>query len=178
MRFSATLALPLLLSSVTGFVIPQGQADGVYSVHMDEAGNEVHTLLSGPEVSAREINPLVARATRTWCGCGIVLNNGDTDAANADLRNKLGRGTNIGARGAMYSVRGSAAAFACNLSGASKLFSGDALPQNNAQITNACGRYTAGTYGELGNYVTGYMRSSENGGNFCGAATGAGASRC
>jgi hypothetical protein len=149
------------------------------SIHIDRSGNEIHSrLTSAPEISVREPSPLVARAVQTYCGCGIRLNTGDTDAANADLANKLQRGTNIGAHYSIYSIRGSAAAFACNLSGGTKLFSGDIIGQNNAKITGSCGKYIAGSYGEPGNYATGYLRSSENGGNFCGAALGASAHSC
>ncbi|KAK7189266.1 hypothetical protein DPSP01_003390 [Paraphaeosphaeria sporulosa] len=179
MRFTATFALPLLLSSVTAFVIPQGQADGAYSVQLDSRGNEIHARLSdAPEISVREASPLVARAVQSYCGCGIGLNAGDTDAANADLVSQLGRGSNIGAHLAYYSKRGGVVAFACNLSGGTKLFAGDAIGQNNAQITASCGRYIAGSRGEPGNWATGYMRTSENGGNFCGAALSSGAHNC
>lgn len=179
MRFSASVALPLLLSSVTAFVIPKGQPDGVYLARVDGSGNEIHERLSdAPEISAREANPLERRAAQAWCGCGIILNNGDTDVANRNLANRLQRGTNIGAHQSLYSVAGSAVAFACNYSGGSKVFSGDVIGQNNAKITAACGRYTAGSWGEGGSWATGYMRSGENGGNFCGVALSSPAHRC
>jgi hypothetical protein len=177
MRF--TLALSLLASSVTAFFIPRGQADGAYSVHLDSRGNEIHARLpNAPEVSVREASPLVARAVSTYCGCGIGLNTGDTDAANANLAHQLGRGSDIGAHLSFYSIRGGVVAFACNLSGGTKLFAGDAIGQNNAQITASCGRYIAGSRGEPGNWATGYMRKGENGGNFCGAALSSSAHNC
>lgn len=179
MHFATTFAIPLLLSSVTAFVTPQGQADGAYSVYVDSRGNEIHARLpEAPEISVREARPLVARAVQTYCGCGIGVNNGDTDAANADLARQLGRGSNIGAHLAYYSKRGGVVAFACNLSGGTKLFAGDAIGQNNAQITASCGRYIAGSRGEPGNWATGYMRTSGNDATFCGTALSSSAHSC
>ena len=190
MRF--TLAFSLLASSVTAFVIPQGQADGAYSVHLDSRGNEIHARLpdvaepneiharlpNAPEVTVREASPIVARALLTYCGCGINLNHGNTDAANADLVNQLGSGRNIGPHLSFYSIRGGVVAFACNLSDKSVGFSGYQIGQTNPLITSSCGRYVAGSLGEPGFAATGYMRKGANGGNFCGAALGSSAHKC
>jgi hypothetical protein len=49
MKFK-TLLLPALAICVSSFQIPEGQPDGIYSVHLNSEGIEVHTLLEANQI--------------------------------------------------------------------------------------------------------------------------------
>jgi hypothetical protein len=110
---------------------------------MDEEGNQVHVkdpstedittateivARSSTDVQKRSPKPIksyipsplriFARAGSSWsyyCGCGLSLNNGDCDAAVADLKGQFDHAkTGIDPGLSYYSICGSVMVFGCN----------------------------------------------------------------
>src|SRR3954451_17902131 len=102
------LGVSLLTNSYT---IPDGFGDGVYGVHINGLGEEIHERLRDlltegsfahpfSEIEARDIDP--ARGHHIYCGCGINLNHGNCDAAVAALKGQLNKNTLV--YNAWYSI--------------------------------------------------------------------------
>lgn len=103
MRFTP---LVLLAAGAIAWTVPKGQPDGVYEVHTEPDGTEIHTFLRGlydsvesrtpvpekfnlPKLSNKRQIPGVANAV--GCG-GYSLLSGNTDAANNALDAQCGDG--------------------------------------------------------------------------------------
>lgn len=173
-----------MLRAATSFTIPEGTANGVYSVHTDESGIDIHTPLSDlpdpafVERNAQEELVYTSRHSKRengyWVDCGGTknMNRGDTDAANADLDRQCGKGTWVGGRQNYYAIRGNVVAFFCNfnnaLSGSRRCFDWK-RGQESAAITKKCGLYNSGwTRTEVtgtDNYSYGYDSAQSH---FCG----------
>jgi hypothetical protein len=136
-------ALPLLATMVNAWTLPANLTTGVYLVRM-ENGEEVHTLMSPPDIAARSAVVKTARisggatlprdlapadaaemekrspaltkrgGTQMHCGCGWEVDHGNCDAAVANLKGQLGYGSQISANSAWYAISNNVVAFACN----------------------------------------------------------------
>jgi hypothetical protein len=193
-----TLAMALLSQAL---IIPSDiTADGVYQVVARDDGSEVHTKIAdvpdlsnitltqnsaldvAAQSSSQEVdNVLNGRSNgQNWCGCGYNMNTGDCDAAVADLKHQFGSINKVGPYLSFYSIRGGVVAFVCNTySGSSFYTSGDTLGREFAAITNACGRYIAGSrdMGTSAPTIVGYMRY-RNGLDFCRDSTSSPSNHC
>jgi hypothetical protein len=184
----------------TAFQIPEGTPDGFYVAYYDASGHEVHQPVT-PDMISQVIDhetvasnlvsrpyPVPTTSKRqtnfweTWCGCGIEVNHGDCDAAVADLKFQTRDRVRIEARMAYYSIRGSAVAFACNLTGQTAVISDEGVGLSTQHITSNCGSYIAGTalhhFDSTAEFpFTGYMRYS-SGLDFCAASTSSTSNHC
>ncbi|KAH8883328.1 hypothetical protein GQ53DRAFT_430442 [Thozetella sp. PMI_491] len=195
----ATHAFKVPEGATDGFHMAYYDEDG-QEVHLrnpDQTTVDAHPLAARtpPVVPKPERNLLLAARDDEWryhCGCGIEMNHGDCDAAVADLTHQLDTSSISICPGlTFYSIRGSVVAFACNFGDSIQCESatGQQYGDMLKAITSRCGWYVPGTY-RNGQYYWddtnliswnidyGYMRSSENGGNFYGAAEASGAEHC
>jgi hypothetical protein len=181
LRVAALTSLTILTSA---FTVPSGTADGVYRVHIDEGGVEIHEIVSSlphrdaaPEPSD-PTNILLARTQyqTIYCGCGYNLDHGNCDDAVAALENNIGyeQGSVIPAGTGLYVRVGSVIAFVCNYGNAIGT-QAQTLASNLQVVTALCGWYVAGTFRvtDTGGDDTawGYMNWYD-GLNFCTAAVG------
>ncbi|KAI1325182.1 hypothetical protein F5Y16DRAFT_378561 [Xylariaceae sp. FL0255] len=126
--YLATFALfSLLVSSAQALTFPKNQPDGVYVVHnIDAPGHEIFERLAPPQIEARSqetITPAMKQfSPRQWqqtdgqyiaCGCGIILNHADTDAAVSALKAQMVHGSYVEANTCWYSITNSVVAFTC-----------------------------------------------------------------
>jgi hypothetical protein len=101
MRFTVFAQLFLLAPLAYSFVIPKGTEDGVYIVHTDEHGQEVHEKL-GPVSTSDETrlfeerdvvspNPALMprdRGSDYFCGCNNKMNHVSLDSSRvSELEN-------------------------------------------------------------------------------------------
>jgi hypothetical protein len=96
MRFTVFAQLLVLAPLAQSFVIPKGTEDGVYVVHTNENGQEVHEKL-GPVSTSDEIrlfeerdvispNPALMprdRGSDYFCGCNNKMNHVSLDSSRA-----------------------------------------------------------------------------------------------
>lgn len=121
------LILLLSLAAIgTSFTLPKGLANGIYLASYNDAGEEVHQsigpnpfenateselpVLNAPR-SERERRRLSKRNFETWCGCGINMNTGDTNVANAGLANAIASRTVINPGQLIYVRQNTVVAF-------------------------------------------------------------------
>lgn len=151
------------------------QRDGIYSVFINDAGKQVYEIIAEPNTnytdghtpalleSFPEKAELMSRSTgHCFCGCGINLHHGDTDAAVADLTDQVARAGTLKTTGCWYSIRGSVVAFICNQWGNvenTNDFWAEHVGSSLAVVTADCGWYVAGTYswGYILTLNVGYM---------------------
>lgn len=107
----------------------------------------------------------------TYCGCDYDLSESDTDAAVGDLKTQLVNEKQwVDPSGSRYSVHGEVVAFVCNEDGNAPLKTWpDIVMRAAEQISNACGKYVAGSTGGDFEFAIGYMKYKE-GFDFCGDA--------
>ncbi|KAH8169128.1 hypothetical protein LIA77_11254 [Sarocladium implicatum] len=190
MRFVTFIQVLVLAPFTQAFVIPKGTENGVYVVHTDEQGHELHERV-GPAVandgaslekrSEVSPNPLAKRIEIDYfCGCAFKMDHGYCDAAvaalKADVRNKNGI---FPAHSNFYSIQGSVVAFVCNRGTIFGEAPGN-LAGYFAAITERCGWYTAGTYKIKDTYhetTYGYMNYYE-GLDYCGKSDSASQHSC
>lgn len=150
----------------------------MYRVYLDERGNEVHESVqarAAPESALEVPSGLEKRIEggETFCGCGFDLVPSDCDAAVADIENQLGNGVYINVP-SYYSIRGAVVAFVC-VSSRNFEISGSDYSSYVSAVTDACGRYVAGTYLAIGDGADhadiGYMQYY-SGLDFCANAEG------
>ena len=187
------LLAPLLLlaASAAGFTIPDGQPDGVYSVHIDANGTEIHTLLSLPDeinnaslprsivVNAKDVRKRQQADDFDVVCAGYDLGPGDTDTANALLDMQCGSGSIVKWGEDFYAISGCTVAYFCNFSDTFIIAVCSAYERGQADlaITNACGLYRAGwTDGDEDiladiNYSYGYENFCGSGSSFCSRGT-------
>lgn len=181
------LILLLSLAAIgSSFTLPRGLANGIYLASYNDADEEVHQLIGAnpfenatePELpvliaprSERQLRQLAKRSSfRTWCGCGIHMNTGDTNIANAGLANAIAVRTVINPAQLIYVRHNTVVAFLWY-----DIFSPDwdkriipiDLPGYRALwvsyfdrvITEACGLFIPGTARLLGKtpWDLGYM---------------------
>ncbi|KAF2128193.1 hypothetical protein P153DRAFT_358301 [Dothidotthia symphoricarpi CBS 119687] len=154
MRFSLPAAVLAIASLTSGFTIPEGLAEGVYTASINDDGTHNFTLISDTP-SAPSVPALSKRAT-TWpsgtkpvCTGGTMLGHYDFYDGGAwgnfwSHCQSLG-GTKIGSGSSIFSYWGNAVAYMCAYgpNPCSVVEWGDAV--NWAQ--NAC-PYTSGAYVE------------------------------
>ncbi|KAF2129192.1 hypothetical protein P153DRAFT_404235 [Dothidotthia symphoricarpi CBS 119687] len=182
---ASTLLLLLPATLAASYVIPNDTKDGVYATYTDDSGNEVHELIGkGVEVQSAEstIEARDNRTWQTWCGCGIGLDHGNTDAAVQDLKNQIGPNQINQNNVNYYSIRGNVVAFSCIQEAWFTTSEASYLTNAFAEITSRCGWYIAGTAqlspdGAADPSVVGYMQYS-NGLNFCGNAASSNRASC
>lgn len=182
MRFSILAGL-LLASPIFAFTIPEGQAEGVYSVSYDEHGNETHTLVQPGDpnevVPTQSLsNPNSAkfkfekRDDFTYTCGGDALNHQDTDDANRALDNQCGAGTNVVGGGMdFYSIVGCTVSYYCNFAWTSSVCSYSRRQDISGGITQACGWYMSGWSNQNPNDSGSYGYEDfckAPGNNFCG----------
>lgn len=88
MRFTTICQLLVLAPFAQAFVIPKGTADGVYMVHTNEEGHEIHERL-GPALASDassipedmpgvspnpQLLPRQSSGIEYFCGCGNQMN--------------------------------------------------------------------------------------------------------
>ncbi|KAM7192883.1 hypothetical protein V8F20_008680 [Naviculisporaceae sp. PSN 640] len=191
--------IPLLISAVAAFTLPDTPNDGIYKVRIDDNGNEIHEPISSTaistDISARSLlakqdssNPAGTVEARSatlngpiWCGCDIKLNETETDAAVSDLKSQAGNGTQIEWGQSYYSTRGGVVAFACAHDGQVSTSAAN-ITDALKTVTEQCGRYVAGTYHNANSTdefwaTIGYMRY-EKGVNFCELARNSKSGKC
>ncbi|KAK3386456.1 hypothetical protein B0H63DRAFT_508500 [Podospora didyma] len=199
--------LSLLIPFVSGFHVSGNEVEGgLYKVSIDARGQQVHELLTPDLVSrdaglAKASNALVladreiparfksaakelfAREPRLYCGCGIVLDRSDCDAAvdnmKVQIRNHGGR-VFVPIGQAYYAVRGGVVSFICTRRGNNAITGVSEGDFTNllGVVTQNCGLYVAGTYRHGDSNASedvGYMNA---GGDFCGAAEASNKERC
>ncbi|KAJ2973234.1 hypothetical protein NQ176_g6726 [Zarea fungicola] len=173
------------------FTMPEGTTNGVYVVHIDPNGKEVHTKIydstdiqsSQPDhaTTVGESGDLERRYHgEIWCGCGFNMNPGNCDRAVEMLVAQMGPSF-VDPNKSYYSSWGDVVAFACNRNpNESWLLVGSTYRDEIAAITGACGRYIAGAkqWGDDGKaLIQGYARWAP-GDNFCGGSTSSPANHC
>ncbi|KAH8678444.1 hypothetical protein BX600DRAFT_507390 [Xylariales sp. PMI_506] len=168
-----TFAVLSLLATSHALTIPPNQPDGVYVVSNVGTANEVHERLADLDIKAEipsvnttnstpsTLSKRLGGPTDIRCGCGIVLNHADCDAATANLEAQLGSGGHIEGGKCFYSIRNTVASFMCSYA---ETIEGTALQAQLAfeEITDSCGLYVAGTSGLIGYVATGYLKSNIN----------------
>lgn len=104
----------LLAAPIMAFTIPEGQANGVYQVSYVD-GQEIHTFVRENDLSNTTASALTKpansakfrHAKRDGYACGgDLLDQGNTDAANANIDAQCGDGNWIGAGLDFYSIQG------------------------------------------------------------------------
>jgi hypothetical protein len=157
-------------------------------VTLDGSGNEVHSFIADldPDVVPIETGNS-ARGTiserqtpgEIRCGCGFTLDPGDCDAAVANLEGQLPTHGDTDIHETYYAIAGSVVAFVCIDYNDLRGVTGTEFGFELVLITNACGRYIAGTYNyeENGSSQNGYMRYTP-GLDFCAASDTSSAHHC
>ena len=120
------MLIPILLLGLTAtgsaFTFPAGAANGIYRAYYNDAGDEVHELISpdtfeDSAVSEREVLHNHSKSRRLtpllWCGCGISMNAYDTNTANGGLQSQAMAGLVLPENAAGYSVHNTVVAFVC-----------------------------------------------------------------
>lgn len=187
------MLIPILLLGLTAtgsaFTFPAGAANGIYRAYYNDAGDEVHELISPDTfedavVSEREVahNDRHSRqlGALTWCGCGISMNAYDTNTANGNLQSQVSGGNlYLPENAAAYAIYNTVVAFSCTQSfGQGTLqIDPDIVNGNDWRITQACGAFVPGTADTLYWYDYGYMNYSP-GLDFCGAAKASSSNTC
>lgn len=178
----------------SGWTIPEGQPNGVYSVSVDSSGKATHTFIrdliapdhiEAPNKERRALgNSAKLNIERDLngpytitCG-GYEMDQGDCDGAVANLKNQCGGGATVGGNLDYYAIDNSVVAYFCNFnSGATNCYFFDAADAYQL-ITGSCGLYQAGWdsltayYAPNGgpNYVS-YGYENFGGNDFCGRGT-------
>ncbi|KAK3983860.1 hypothetical protein QBC44DRAFT_254185 [Cladorrhinum sp. PSN332] len=199
-----SLLLPPVVSGfrVTGKETP----DGFYKAYYDASGKEVHELLTpatveadkqhikaaglvsiAPGISARDARGLLnARDDqRLYCGCGLILDRSDCDAAVANMKNQInnnGGTVYVPIGQAYYAVRGGVVSFICSRKGNSAVtgVSVAGFTDLLKEVTKYCGQYVPGTYKhgtpiDTAAVDVGYMFSGQD---FCARAESSSKDRC
>lgn len=179
------------------FTLPEAASDGFYVAYYNDTGHEVH--VKSPDISllkslghsddepTKSIVPgsnsaRLQRRGTTWCGCTQKMNPGNCDSAVADLKSHMdaesGGIAGITRGTSWYAIKGDVVAFVCNHSrDTDTLINASIYGDGLAQITSACGLYSAGTLEHATNIDVGYMIYGP-GTNFCQAARTSPVSRC
>lgn len=165
---------------------PGGLADGIYTVAVDDNGNEIHTRVSdGVEVYTRvadainlSLPPKTSRVDKRltrdiWCGCAFPVDHTNCDLATGDLKNQVSPDGKWVTQN-YYSIRGSVVAYVCNPFHRYMGYYTDAdfLGGIFNEITGACGAYISGNAQNIVGWAyadVGYMQYGD-GLDFCGSA--------
>ncbi|KAK4184748.1 hypothetical protein QBC35DRAFT_351719, partial [Podospora australis] len=119
--------------TVSGFVVPEGTADGLYLTTLDATGNTVLTPLDDKNLTSRDLTSLDIRSEvpasaleidsakfvkrqRSGCGTRYNLNHGDCDLAYNRLKATCGGGIVVGRNSAISAVAGSVVTYMCTYS--------------------------------------------------------------
>lgn len=173
-RMTAKSLLILGLAAVSSsFRLPDGLPNGSYQAYYNEAGEEIHELISetilnsttSHQVLSKRQFPLSKRSSiQTWCGCDNPMNAGDTNVANEGLANQAASGPRIDPGTSFYTIQNTAVAFVCNGDDKPLTIPTDVVSTGSWDVSAACGLFYAGTsrlewpemldYGYM-NYVSG-----------------------
>lgn len=141
----------LLTGPALAFRVPQGQPDGVYSVHLDANGTEFHQWLADPSAPLPNTPPSISKRTPQLSESYLVncwgrnLDHEATDAANADLDRQCSTGVLVSRGNSIYAKRGGVVAFACNRRADYTVrCEGWVRSMCSERITGRCGRYVSG----------------------------------
>jgi hypothetical protein len=141
-----------------------------------EGSDDLSPSPTKPELEARQT--LIDDGQHSFCGCGITMNRGDTDAAVADLKAQLNEYTYIPPGQSYYSIRGGAVAFACHYGSEPKGIAGDILRVVFKSLTGRCGQYVPSTKEDFdSSFAVGYMNYTP-GLDFCGHARSSAQHKC
>jgi hypothetical protein len=174
MQFKASFiaAICLVATPALGFLIPEGQGDGVYTATKDENGTYVHTKIGDlpAEVAARKPRSRIMKRTFDSMYCaGQVQSSeyGSVDAANGGLSSQCaGDGISIGKLEAAYTISGDIVAFFCNYNPNNNYCTASAFSDALGALDNSCGWYGAGTARD--NYLNVAYGWEFNSADFCG----------
>lgn len=171
----------------SSFTLPDGLPNGSYRAYYNEAGEQVHELISETTLNTT-YSPLPKRdpslaarqgSLETWCGCGDSMNTADTNNANAGLGDQVASYPLIEPGNAFFTISNTAVAFVCNVDDKSANIPTDAVTSGSWYVSQACGLFIAGTsriqWPEALDY--GYM-NYRSGLNFCEDAQGSASSTC
>ncbi|MCJ1245427.1 hypothetical protein MMC30_002631 [Trapelia coarctata] len=178
----------LFAVGVTSWTVPKGQSEGVYSVHVDDAGIEKHTLikLQNASDSTPTARDLVASAKFAGaraankrqigggtnlieCG-GYEMNHYDTDGAVYALDAQCTVGTTVGGDLDFYSIVGCVVCYFCNYYSGSDVCFASERQRVTSAITDRCGSYWAGWdyfTSDFRHNQYGYEYFCNQGANFC-----------
>lgn len=172
MQFKSLLHLAATAVTVSGFAIPEGQPEGVYS-HTIVNGTNIHMKIAEPYFGpiakrAPRILSMQQQPAKVYCGRALNLNPEDTDAANADLDRQCGNGGWIGGGYNFYAIRGGTVAFVCNFGyfyDHHQCYE-EKRAKSSKVITEFCGSYNSGWINyEYGWISYGYDSTASD---FCG----------
>jgi len=163
MQFKSSLVAAFLLATVPalGFTVPEGAPDGIYTVGLDDSGNELHTRMSDipSEAVARAVRSRIMKRDgidQYGCfGSQLQLNQADTNAANGALQAQLNAsGTTVGSHASIYSVVGETVSYCCNNRAQNNVCVLSAQGEAETGITNQCGAYNPGYAYDSGAHLT------------------------
>jgi hypothetical protein len=166
MQFKALMAaICLVATPVMSWMIPEGQADGVYVVTSHQNGTLLHSKIgeipSGPTLPSKAPLSRVMKRdyglTETYCAPNqsADLDHGNTDLANAALANGCGEGKTLSAAHGVYAQFGDVAAFFCNNKiGYDNVCIGEVHKVAQGMVTARCGWYRGGWAYDNGAHVS------------------------
>jgi hypothetical protein len=184
MRFTTIYQILAAAALSQALIIPSEiTAEGVYEVVKKADGTEIHTKIANvtsgtPFENDHALNRRYQN--EIWCGCGYYMDPGNCDAAVTNIRNQLNQGNPVPAGHSFYAIQNNVVAFACNYGSVDFTTNGDSFGHSLESITNACGRYVAGSKDTGFNgdsFIVGYMQYS-NGIDFCHDSTNSPQSSC
>ena len=128
------------------YTLPPNLENGIYSVHLDSRGREIHKRVAVGDAAVNATGSLLlprVLPAEVFCGCQYNLNPSDCDAAVSALKNQVPNPTTI--TSSYYSISGSVVVFACNIT-PQYVLDGPEITRALQGVTDICGLYIAGTY--------------------------------
>jgi hypothetical protein len=124
MHASTIISFFTLSALARAFTLPAGATEGLYKVSKRSDGTEAHEVISTSMRTRRSPNPAPQFANPPdteddngqliYCGCGVNLDQSDTDSAVSIVEGQLdANGGAIPIGNAYYSIQGNVVAFAC-----------------------------------------------------------------
>jgi hypothetical protein len=162
-KTSFIAAVLLIAAPAMAWTVPEDQADGVYSVTEDAAGNIVHIKVGdlpapgeGAKLARRSrISKRQFGFTETYCDTAGQLPQADTDAANGGLASIcVGSGVATSAKLGQYAKSNDVVAFFCNDNSNTQYCVAAAQAQAEGLITTTCQAYYPGYSYDSGAHVT------------------------
>lgn len=159
---SKTLLILGLAAIGSSFTLREGLPDGFYRAYYNDAGEEVHELVSASALNttssllalpkredSRSERHTIATRSETplgyWCGCDNPMNAYDTNMANAGMDNLVASYPLIQPGEGFFIIHNTAAAFVCNVDDKSSNIPTDVVTTWSQTVTNYCGLFYAGT---------------------------------
>ena len=138
----------------SGWTVPKGQPDGIYSVTVDAAGISTHEFVKDLDKTlvARTLgNSAKFNAKRDNTGsnnigcCGYALDPRDTDWVYNNICDQCGNGAYVNAGRDFYGISNNVVGYYCNyLSTTNQCFASEVADALRNRVTSQCGSYNAG----------------------------------